>query len=422
MPVLVVDDNPTNLRILKEIMTTWRFEPVLAEDGKAALKAIEAAEESGKPFSLAMLDFMMPEMDGFELARRIRRDYDSEQLKLIILSSAIPSEDLKQQQDIGISRCLTKPVLQSELLDTILQVMGMKSELANVNVNELPSCPPLRVLVAEDGIANQHVAVGMLQAGGHQAVVASDGRETVARWQSEPFDVILMDMHMPVMDGIEATEHIRAAEQGTDNHIPIIALTAAAMKEDAESCQRAGMDAYLTKPIHPRMLQEMLARYAPERTTLMDAKAGREPGTSFVVPGITTGSGERLSEKLAQSKLVATQDTIDFRAAAGRVPGGLKGVRRLAEVFIPECNGLMKTLAAEIPAGDLALVQRTAHTLKGSANLFSAKKVHDRAFDIEQTAKTGDLEPAVEQLGILQQEVELMLRALDNFLEVTSDE
>jgi PAS domain S-box-containing protein len=428
LPVLVVDDNPTNRRILKEILTAWQFDPSLADSGAAALESIEAADRVGKPYALAILDCMMPGMDGFELAQRIRQQHASEHLKLIILSSVSHAGDLQRCEQLGIARYMTKPVVQSELLDTVLQVMGMESEPSSPGPDILPICPPLRVLVAEDGIANQYVAIGMLQAAGHQAVVASDGRETIARWQAEPFDVILMDMHMPVMDGIEATQHIRAAERGTGRHIPIIALTAAAMRQDAEACQAAGMDGYLTKPISPRMLQHTLAQHAPAFPTLSQQPtpdaAGESTSTAGTSPGTargSTGSGERLAERLANHQAVATDETIDLRRAASRVPGGLHGVRRLAEVFIPECEKLMSTLRHELPAGDEHLVQRSAHTLKGSARLFFAERVYHAAFEIENSAHQHDLAAAVGHLPALEQEVELMMRALKNFLDITAD-
>jgi PAS domain S-box-containing protein len=424
LPVLVVDDNPTNRKILQEILTAWRFEPAMADGGKSALETMDAADQVGKPFSLAILDCMMPEMDGFELAQQIRERHDKDQIKLIILSSATGGDDLERCEQLGISRYMTKPVVQSELLDTVLQVMGMQPEPTLPAVEPLPFCPPLKVLVAEDGIANQHVAVGMLQAAGHQTVVASDGREAIASWRDEPFDVILMDMHMPVMDGIEATQQIRAEEQATGAHIPIIALTAAAMKKDAQACKDAGMDGYLPKPIHPRTLQEMLARYAPPETVMTEAELttvnDRKTGTSFVLPG-STPLGERLADKLANHELVATDETIDLRAAASRVPGGLQGVRRLAEVFIPECQSLIQTLRDQIPDGDAGLVQRSAHTLKGAAQIFNAKKVSNAAQAIEQSAKSHDLAVAVDELHELEQQSELMLRALKNFLDITSD-
>lgn len=430
LPVLVVDDNPTNRQILEEILTAWQFLPTVTESGQEAIAELNAASGRGDPFKLVITDCMMPKMDGFELSAKIREQYSIEQTKLIILSSATRGDDARRCEEIGISRYMTKPVVQSELLDTVLQVMGMDADRSDLMPESMPSCPPMRVLVAEDGIANQHVAVGMLQACGHRAVVVSDGRETIARWQSEPFDVILMDMHMPVMDGIEATKQIRILEQESGAHIPIIALTAAAMKEDAEACRSAGMDAYLAKPIHPRMLQEMLAQYAPEESSLTDATGDREVGTSFpssssvtsasVTSTSVSGGTESLSDRLNRSTPVASDDTIDLRAAASRVPGGLQGVRRLVEVFLPECEQLMATLRAEIPGGDLGVIQRTAHTLKGSVNLFFAKKVMEEATVIERLAIKQESVPE-SRLLLLEQEVELMTRALKNFLDITSD-
>ncbi len=421
LPVLVVDDNPTNLRILKEIFTTWRFQPILADRGAAAMEEIHRAADQGQPFRLAVLDCMMPGMDGFELARRIREEFSVEQLKLIILSSATQADNTQRCREVQVSRYLTKPVVQSELLDTILHVMQRKPAQEVRQADELPPCPPLRVLVAEDGIANQHVAVGMLQAGGHRAVVVSDGREAVARWQSEPFDLILMDMHMPVMDGIAATEAIRAHEAPTGRHIPIIAVTAAAMKEDAEACRQAGMDDYLAKPIHPRQLQEMLARYAPDRSVL-DSIDSRETATSLTLnPKTAAAASTEIVLDSKEERAIGQGASIDLRAAASRVPGGLRGVRRLADVFVAECADLMETLRESIPDGDPSVVQRTAHTLKGSANLFFAERVRQVASQVEAEGKAGDLQAAALLMQELEEEVKSMLRAINNFLEITSE-
>ncbi len=421
LPVLVVDDNPTNLRILKEIFTCWRMQPTLADSGGAALDAIHRAAQDGRTFPLAVLDCMMPEMDGFQLAQRIRQEFSPEQTKVIILSSATRGDNVDRYRDIEISRYMTKPVVQSELLDTILHVMQTTGVSELRQQDSLPACLPLRVLVAEDGLANQHVAVGMLQAAGHQAVVTSDGRETVSRWQAEPFDLILMDMHMPVMDGIEATEAIRAHEKSTGQHIPIIALTAAAMKEDAQACKNAGMDAYLSKPIHPRQLQEMMAQFAPEKSVLEGMAGGRETGSSSSRPDTNDLPSTEImvNDRGGKSELIG--DTIDLRASASRVPGGMRGVRRLAEVFLGECADLMNTLRESIPNGDPAVVQRAAHTLKGSASLFFANRVRDAATRIESAAQGDDLADTPALLKELEPEVESMLRALNNFLEITTE-
>jgi two-component system, sensor histidine kinase and response regulator len=237
-----------------------------------------------------------------------------------------------------------------------------------------------------------------------------------------------------VLDGIEATQAIRAIEASIGGHIPIIAVTAAAMKEDAEACRAAGMDAYLAKPIHSRMLQTLLAEFAPLESLLTFETTQRETMTSFVEPGSRSSadsqdsgsssgsSGQRrMAEKLQAADPDADDKSIDLRAAASRVPGGLPGVRRLAEVFIPECESLLQAMHKELPGGDPIQVQRAAHTLKGSCNLFYAKRVSEVAASIEELSQAKDLEAASDRLPLLDKEAEAMLRALRNFLEITKD-
>ena len=219
-------------------------------------------------------------------------------------------------------------------------------------------------------------------------------------------------MHMPVMDGIEATLAIRVHEQVTGDHIPIIALTAAAMKEDAEACQRAGMDGYLTKPIHQRQLQETMARFAPQKSVSETFAGTSQPNDA------TADQSPTISGEVADS-LMSGLESIDLKAAASRMPGGKRGVRRLAEVFIGECTEIMKILRTSIPDGDPVLVARSAHTLKGSATLFFAHAVHDTAVIIESRAKENDLAAAVGDLEKLDAAVDKMLRELNEFLAAT---
>ncbi|QEG02436.1 Signal transduction histidine-protein kinase BarA [Stieleria maiorica] len=421
LPVLVVDDNATNLRILQEICSNWRLSPTLADGGESALRAAAQAAEQGQPFQLAILDCMMPGMDGFELASQLRRDYSSDQMKLIMLSSASDGDALQRCQEVGIARYLTKPAVQSELLDTVLQVMQRKQIGVIDPRTDLPACLPMRVLVAEDGLANQHVAVGMLRASGHQPVVVSDGREAVARYRSEPFDMILMDMHMPIMDGIDATKAIRAHERVTGRHIPILALTAAAMKRDAEACEQCGMDGYLTKPIHQRRLQEMMARFAPETSVLDQPAPGvAVPGNAPAATAARNSDDRDVVVRDADVKDAGTPSgtsteafqVIDVQAVTRRIPGGAQGVAQLAEVFIKECTDLMQVLNDGIPGGDAVVIARTAHTLKGSAGLFYAEKVRELALQIETKAKAGDLADTVDDLARLNPQVDAMLAEL----------
>ena len=433
MPVLVVDDNDTNRRILQEIFNTWRFDPHAVPDGPSAIEEFRRAAANDNAYPLVILDCMMPDMDGFEVAERIRESATGGQPRMIMLSSANRSGDAARCEEVGIARYMTKPVVQSELLDTVLHVMGVEREPPpDRSGRELPPCPPLRVLVAEDGLANQHVAVGLLKSGGHEAVVASDGDEAISRWSSEPFDLILMDMHMPGTDGLAATTTIRAREKETGRHIPIIALTAAAMPKDAEACRHAGMDDYLPKPIHPRTLQEMLAKHAPaspaERVLPSAETAppdepsagviGRQRGPRQNLPPDGDGGtgGQRPTQPPA-GEGAAARSAVDFEAAASRVAGGLKGVRQLAEVFLEECQSLGDTLDRELAAGDAAAIRRAAHTLKGSANLFAASRVSQLALDVEKAAANDDLETVRQEMPRLRSEVERMLAELREFLD-----
>jgi PAS domain S-box-containing protein len=266
LPVLVVDDNQTNRRILQEILGSWRMPPVLAESGPVAIEEIKRAASSGKPFRLVVLDCMMPEMDGFALAEWIQRRPEYGSPAMLMVSSAARPGDAERCRQLGISRCMTKPILQSELLEAILNAIQLPR--ATEPANEKPDEPPpavtgkLRILLAEDGLVNQRVAVGLLQRRGHEVAVAQNGLEAIAMWENQEFDLVLMDVQMPELDGLQATVAIRDRERERGGHIPIIAMTAAAMKGDRERCVESGMDGYLSKPINPRELFAVLDQFA----------------------------------------------------------------------------------------------------------------------------------------------------------------
>ena len=419
IPVLVVDDNSTNRRILEEIFTAWRLEPTMSEDASSAIKAYRASYDTDRPFQLVVLDCMMPGTDGFELARQIREHDVEHKTVIIMLSSAQRPDDSQRCKEVGIERFMTKPVIQSELLDTVLDVMEVDTGVMKSEPVFEAVAAPMRVLVAEDGLANQHVAVGMLQAAGHQAFVAVDGREAIQRWESESFDLILMDMHMPVMDGIEATEAIRERERATGGHIPIIAVTAAAMSEDARACREAGMDDYLTKPIAPAQLREILNKYAPaSREDSSESRAYAGPRKTPL-----QHNEQSLGEPTTDAPYVSCAssdrpdpEVVDFEATAARVPGGMDGARTLAEVFQDECNSIMESLRESIPARDTKEVRRAAHTLKGSANLFAAKRVYEAAQAIEQRAVNDEIDSTEALLPKLEEEVAVLMKCLKQFI------
>ncbi len=265
--VLVVDDNATNRRILENQLTRWRMRPAMASSGAAALQAIDSASAAGTPFRLILLDSQMPEMDGFDLAARIRQDRQLNNAIIMMLSSVDHSADASQCRQLGIAAYLTKPVTPSELLDHILKTLGasLRVERQPPATGLLPVLEPglrLRVLLAEDNPVNQKLAVRMLEKRGHAVVVAENGRLALRALEKESFDVVLMDVQMPEMGGFEATAAIRKKEKGTGAHLPIVALTAHALSDDRQQCLEAGMDDYLSKPMRAAELYEKVEQYA----------------------------------------------------------------------------------------------------------------------------------------------------------------
>ncbi|MEO8125550.1 MAG: response regulator [Bryobacteraceae bacterium] len=256
--VLVVDDNLTNRRILSEMLTRWNMKPVLAGSGAQALEILHAHVKQGDRFGLILLDAQMPEMDGFSLVRIIQGDPAFASPRIMMLSSLdVGSIDSGLRASGGY---LVKPVTRANLLKAILNVMGGKPQLTRTHAAAAPG-EPLRILLAEDNPVNQKVARALLETQGHSVVVASNGLEALEVFRPEAFDVILMDVQMPGMNGYDATRAIREPENGTGRHIPIVAMTAHAMKGDRENCLNAGMDDYITKPIHLKELIAVLDRW-----------------------------------------------------------------------------------------------------------------------------------------------------------------
>jgi two-component system sensor histidine kinase/response regulator len=264
VPVLVVDDNATNRRILQEVLRHWGMVPAMACDGPEALLLIERAAAAGNNFSLVLLDVKMPGMSGYELAERLTALGDAAAAPVVLLSSAGEQLGEARRRELGIARCLVKPVKQSTLLETIEYVLGRTNGLAAKEIETVDPArdpTPLRVLLAEDNLVNQKVVVRLLERRGHTVSVAANGHLAVQAFNRERYDVLLMDVQMPEMDGFEATAIIREMERTAGGRIPIVALTANAMKGDSERCLRAGMDAYLSKPVRPGELFDLIESF-----------------------------------------------------------------------------------------------------------------------------------------------------------------
>ncbi len=315
--VLVVDDNATNLRIMEELLTAWELRPHVVADAAAAIDELSRAAEAGTPYQLVVLDCMMPDTDGFMLAKQIRQHAKLKKLPLLMVSSAARSGDSARCRELGITRYLTKPVVHSELFDSILMVFGQvqpRDAIDARSLDQLPQLPPLKILLAEDGFVNQRVAVGLLEAAGHEVTVANDGREAVQKWQAQRFDLVLMDMQMPEMDGLEATGAIRLQELQRGTRIPIIALTAAAMKGDAERCLEAGMDAYVSKPINPTILFQTIELITQGNTVI---EASKTP--ALTITESTPAPAGNITDKIANDhRLHRSRTRRSRRARSGK--------------------------------------------------------------------------------------------------------
>ncbi|WP_442511984.1 response regulator [Novipirellula sp. SH528] len=268
--VLVVDDNATNRRILQETLQNWGIQPLAVSNARDAYAQVKSAIEKGSPYNLVISDVNMPDTDGFQFVESLRDNIKLADTKVMLLTSGMRSGDIPRCEQLNVATHLMKPVKQSELLDAISEAVGITSpSLVAAQPTQSPDTSTLgslQVLLVEDSPVNQMVAMGLMRKWGHTVTIAKNGIEAVDFTNSKAFDIVLMDVEMPEMDGLEATRIIRQREQGTSQHIPIIAMTAHAMKGDEERCQEAGMDAYVAKPIRQQALLDAMTRLVADQS------------------------------------------------------------------------------------------------------------------------------------------------------------
>jgi PAS domain S-box-containing protein len=395
LSVLIVDDNETNRRILEEVLTNWHMCPIAADGSAAALAALDKSIATNHPFKIVLLDAHMPTMDGFGLAEHIQKDHHLAGIKLVMLTSAGQPEDVSRCQILGISAYLTKPVKQSELFDVIVSVLGPQEQQVSTwsrpHRESRLTHRRLKVLLAEDNAVNQLLASRILESLGHHATVVSNGSEALSAVQTSSFDLIVMDVQMPEMDGFEATAAIREQEKSTGKQIPIIAMTAHAMKGDRERCLAAGMDDYVSKPIRVGDVKEVIER-------VMAAKKSSEPGR--------TETDEEC--------------IIDEAAILDGMDGNRKLLRDLTKIFLADCPKQSAELKAAIQAGDGERLRRAAHALKGSVGNFAAKRALATASQLEVLGKTGNLDAAKDAYVALEGELSQLTRELNKFVTNSS--
>ena len=267
--VLIVDDNATNRRILKDMLTNWGMNPVTTSGGPHALQALQDAKEENDAFKVMISDMNMPELDGLMLAKAVLEKSLLDPASVILLTSGARPNDSEQLQSLGITQHLIKPAKQSEMHDAVvssLNALGITPtvpEVAQDPAQATGTTAKLQILLAEDNLVNQKLAIGILGNLGHSVTVANNGIEALEKLEQGKFDLVLMDVQMPEMDGLVATQEIRRREATTNTHVPVVAMTAHAMKGDRERCLESGMDDYLCKPIRMKDMTEKLEELFP---------------------------------------------------------------------------------------------------------------------------------------------------------------
>ncbi|MCR9296286.1 MAG: response regulator [bacterium] len=391
--VLVVDDNATNRKILQAMLQSWKMKVYVVDGGQSALAELERLAQSGNPPLLVLTDVQMPGMDGFMLAAKIRAHPRLQETRIVLLSSGVRASDTADRERLGIRAQLMKPIKRSELLDVILLSLGgMRSVQATSQAGEakLPELDSLKILLVEDGKANQMLALGLLERWGHQVKLAENGREAVESWQSEEFDLILMDLQMPEMDGFEATRQIRSLEHGSGRHIPIVAMTAHAMKGDEERCLQAGMDGYVPKPIRQKDLHEALSKF------------------------LSTGVKMATQETRSPSDEIGC---VDWGLVLETVGGDEGFLKSIIQACLEETPQLVQQLARSLDEGDAKESRRLAHTIKAAGRTFGVTRLTEHAEHIELAAESGDLEASRQHFPGLEQMVKQMAIELQQRLD-----
>ncbi len=392
--VLVVDDNQTTRTILEENLKAWGAQPSAVVDGPSALEALHQGWVEQRPFSLALIDEMMPGMNGLELADRIKNSSHFEPPRIVLLESGGDSNATDRTKELGIFAILNKPIRHSELYNLLSEqfqdcerpASKPKARPAALDCPKAVPSRSLSILLAEDHAVNQKVAVAMLEAMGHRVKVVTDGQMAVDAWIAGRFDLILMDVQMPLMDGLEAVSRIRQAERSTGEQTLIIALTARAMKGDRERCLNSGFDDYLSKPIRSQELRETIEEWAMMR------ELGSSPLDRPTSP-VETG--------------------FDRHSALNTVGGDESLLVEILEIFLKDWPRLLDEIERAIDAEDGQALGRLAHTLRGVSSNFAMTSVMELATRLEDHARLANFDEARSDLVDLRRDLERLRPGLE---------
>ncbi|HEV2118146.1 MAG TPA: response regulator [Terriglobales bacterium] len=382
--VLIADDNEINRRVLLEFTSAWGMRAVATPNGELALQTMKAACQERSPFRVVLLDCRMPGMDGFSLAELIHGDPALAGTVIMMLTSDAQRGDAARCRELGISVYLVKPVLKKELLQALRAALGTTAaaRLADQVVTRhtlREARSGLHILLAEDNAVNQAVMHRLLQKLGHVPVLAANGREALATLQAQKIDLVFMDVQMPEMDGFAATAEIRRREQPTGEHLPIVAMTAHALKGDRERCLAAGMDGYIAKPVKFELVQQEIERLY-----------GAAPAASPWAP----------------------------KQALARVDGDVELLRKIASVFLDEYPRTLERLRAALQQGDQPAMREAIHMLLGELAYFALDPALAELQKLRELVHRGELEAAAHSLQQLQDELDRLRPRLQELVEV----
>jgi len=387
LPVLIIDDNATNRHILQEWLRSWQMEPVAVGDGVAAMDTLWDAATRGRPYPLVLLDARMPDTDGLVLAAKIRKRPELSATRIILLTSGDMPSNLTRLRELRIDAHLLKPAQQDELLETIYQVMNRVRGSAPspaqcaptaLTPETVPALAPLNILVAEDNDFNAQLLEQLLVRRGHRVRLASDGRKALSLAEDGAFDLLLLDVHMPELDGFQVIQAIRERERSAGGHLPVVALTARSRKEDRERCLAAGMDDFLAKPIQ-----------APDLWEAIDRVVGARPPADGTRPGLL--------------------DPRVLLAACGGDAGILENICQAFRTRLPDH---LTAVQGALRDGDTTRLREASHKLCGMVAAFSTV-AGGVASDVEDLAAQGQIDDARPLVGQLESMAQELMRAVD---------
>ena len=399
MPVLVIDNNASNRQILLETTRSWGMRPLAVEGATEALEALDHAEAQSAGYRLAIIDSRMPGIDGFQLAERMM-EHSRRQIAIVMMVTAGQHAQVEHCRRNAMAVCLSKPFGPSELLSAMLTALGRTAtdetlRLANC-AQAIEGSRQLRILVAEDNLVNQKLVMRMLEKMGHLSTLAQNGREVLRMLANERFDLVLMDVQMPEMDGLTATRKIREMETQTKSHIPIVAMTAHAIKGDRERCLEAGMDSYISKPMTSQAIVAAMAEVVPVRTK---------------------------DNVLTRTPLVQVPpSTWNCSTVLERIDGDESLLHELLTIFLDESPRQLSTLQQAIETNNPEETERTAHSMKGELGYLGLAHAAEISRTLEHLGRQRDLQSAPELLVSLKTEISGASKVMRGMLDTDHED